>query len=100
MIANVSKQISENKKNEAIKRNFIESITSKATARRYNEMLFYFTKYVKTINLSDFLKWDDQTIKDTYLLYLKQEKKVSYSYRSLSFSAIKHFYEMNDITLP
>jgi hypothetical protein len=47
-----------NEKNEAIYRNFIESIASKATARRYNEMLLFY-KICNEDNLSDFLERDE-----------------------------------------
>lgn len=31
-----------------------------------------------------------------YLVYLKQLRKTSYSYRNVQLAAIKHFYRMND----
>ena len=35
-----------------------------------------------------------------YIVFLRNQKKVSYSHRMTSLAAIKHFFRMNDVELP
>jgi integrase len=35
----------------------------------------------------------------SYIVFLRHQRKVSYSYRNLALSAIRHFYEMNDVEI-
>jgi hypothetical protein len=65
----------------------------------------YATHFLKVEKPIDLLcNMDEKQIKFNVInfltLHLKDTKKASFSYRNLALAAIKHFYEMNDITLP
>jgi hypothetical protein len=71
---------------------FTESLRSKHTKEQYNYQLKRFIAYQKL--------WDKppHTQLVDYLGKMKAEG-LSYSYRNLAFSAIKHYYVMNDVIL-
>lgn len=90
----------EKERNSPEYRNFIESLKSKITQRLYDRHLFKYQKYIKATSLNELLTEDLKIIKNSltsYVLYLRDEKKVSYSYMNIALSALKHFYEMNEV---
>jgi integrase len=72
---------------------FTDSLRSKHTKEQYQYQLKQFIKFIGDIHS---IRYDDNIIR--YLLHMKEEG-LSYSYRNLAFSAIKHYYFMNDIVL-
>jgi integrase len=82
-------------------RNFINSIKSPATLRTYTYSLKYFMAYCKT-DIPGLLKGDTKALEGRiieFLVYMRQEQKLSYGIINTRFTAIKKFYEMNDILL-
>ncbi len=81
------------------------SIRSEATAHQYKGALRRYLAYRKQEELSDLLEGAQAQPKIiesdiiAYLVYLKQQQKISWSSRNGELSALKHFYKMNDITL-
>jgi integrase len=82
--------------------NFVDSLRSSRTLKTYNFGLRLFMGFRRVSDVSELLKDDPKLIESEiieYIIYLKNEKKVSYSHRMTSFCAIKHFYRMNDIDM-
>jgi integrase len=81
---------------------FVNLINSKDTKRSYTKYLNQFMKfcqferYEQLLEISDSIKFE--LISD-FMIYLKQERKVSSSSINLTFSAIKRFYKSNRVTL-
>jgi len=82
-----------------IYRNFLESLRSRQTKKLYDYELKKFIEYIKGEDhlISDYPKLIEAQIID-YICDLKN-KGLSQSTLSLAFSAISHFYTMNDILL-
>lgn len=77
--------------------NFINSLKSKETKRKYRSALLRYLKHYKT-TLEDALSLplvDTENMLIDYLMELKK-KDLSHSSLNLNFCAIKHFYLMND----
>ncbi len=77
--------------------NFINSLNSSATKKRYAYRLGQFLNYCK-LDLPSFLKLPDQKITNLIIQYLVQ-KKLSTSSKNVILHAIKHACEMNDVLL-
>jgi integrase len=80
------------------------SLKSRNTSRIYAVALNDFMKYRKVTNLSELLENETKAkLLESdiieFLVYLKLERKTSWSFRNVRLSAIKHFYRMNDIEL-
>src|SRR2546425_1202067 len=82
-----------------IYRNFLESLRSRQTKKLYDYELKKFIEYIKGEDhlISNYPKLIEAQIID-YICDLKN-KGLSQSTLSLAFSAISHFYTMNDILL-
>ncbi|PWU82673.1 MAG: hypothetical protein DLM72_00540 [Candidatus Nitrosopolaris wilkensis] len=82
----------------------VNSLRSPKTKTEYSRYLTAFADWKDVKSLDDLLVNDNEKLVKSdimkYLLFLKDEKQLSSSTRSGVLSAIKHFYEMNDITLP
>jgi integrase len=80
------------------------SLKSPNTSKIYTVALNDFMRYRKATNLSELLENETKTkLLESdiieFLVYLKLERKTSWSFRNVRLSAIKHFYRMNDIEL-
>jgi len=84
--------------------NFINSLNSDKTKQDYSWYLQQYLQYQNIAdNLDDLLTKDVKTIKYSikdYLLYLRDVKRVSYSYRRNTQSSLHIFFEMNEFELP
>jgi site-specific recombinase XerD len=82
--------------------NFINSLDSEITKNGYRRGLNQFMQFLHLQYYSDLLKIDptklEGVIRD-YILYMRQNHKLSPSTVSVRTAAISHFYEMNDIEL-
>ena len=58
-------------------------------------------KFIKTNNISTLIKRDNKVIESQIIAYLvyMQEQKLSYSAKNVRLSALRKFYDMNDIVL-
>ncbi len=79
-------------------------ISSPSTVTVYKYALKKYMQYRKVSNIDELLNADRdikliQSSIISYLVYLKQDRKTSYSFRNVQYSAIKHFYRMNEIEL-
>jgi len=56
-------------------------------------------KFIKTNNISTLIKRDNKVIESQIIAYLvyMQEQKLSYSAKNVRLSALRKFYDMNDI---
>ena len=84
-------------------RNFAESVKSPRTLKTYNFALRLFLDYLKVSSLSGLLTSNPNLLESQiidYIVFLKNQKKVSYSHRDISLAAIKPFFRMNDVELP
>jgi site-specific recombinase XerD len=82
-------------------RNFINAIKSPATLRAYNYSLKYFMKYCKT-DIVGLLRGETKKLERQlidFIVEMRQVHKLSYGIINTRLSAIKKFYEMNDIVL-
>jgi hypothetical protein len=76
------------------------SIKSTKTSEIYQYALKSYMNYRKVTNLSELLEIDKKAPRlIEYLVYLKQVRNTSYSYRNVQLAAIKHFLRMNEIEL-
>ena len=83
-------------------RNFINSIDSEATRRNYRYMFSYFMAFCKETSYDDMVGMEPKRLEGVirdYIIHLKQDKKRSQGNVSVYISAIRHFYDMNDIDL-
>jgi integrase len=83
-------------------RNFINSIGSEATRRNYRYMFSYFMAFCKETSYDDMVGMEPERLEGVirdYIIHLKQDKKRSQGTVSAYISAIRHFYDMNDIDL-
>ncbi len=83
-------------------RNFIYSIKSKATKTTYVKALKQFMEYRRVTSLEELLDGVPKLIQSfiiEWIIDLKERRKLSYSSISLYSGALRHFYDMNDITL-
>lgn len=81
--------------------NFINSLHSEATKTSYRRALQYYMKYIKTNTISTLISTDTKAIEDqiiTYLVYMR-DQKLSYPTKNQRLSALKKFYDMNDVLL-
>lgn len=81
---------------------FINLIHSKDTKKSYTKYLNQFMRFCQFEKYEQLLEIEDsqkfELISD-FLIYLKQERKVSSSSINITFSAIKRFYKSNRVTL-
>jgi len=80
--------------------NFINSLKSEQTKYKYRQALLKFLSYTK-LSLEEMLDLpiaDTENIVIDYLLGLKK-KDLSLGFIGLNFSALKHFYFMNDVRI-
>lgn len=77
--------------------NFVNSINSEQTRRKYEYTLTQFLKHYQ-IDLESFLALSQQEISDYIINYLVR-RKISRQYKIVIFSAIKNACEMNDVLL-
>jgi integrase len=98
-------------KNSEVYQNFINSLRTQATQLKYSISITDFLNWVHSRNekmdsftaLVSHADSSPKTLKAEiiqYLRHLKEDKNLSSSSRNSALSAIKHFYEMNDIALP
>ena len=80
---------------------FINSLHSKETARTYTSHLKSFLLYANLENFDKLLELDDiqkfDLISD-YIVFLRNESKLSGASINIAFSAIKRFYKINRVT--
>jgi integrase len=83
--------------------NFVESLPSEFSRRMYISILKRYMAFCKVVDINDlFFNANLKLIQDSiinYLLHLRDQKNLSPNTRKQHASAIKHLYEMNDITL-
>lgn len=77
--------------------NFINTLNSELTKKKYTYYLEQFLQYCK-LDLDKFLKLPQDKIADLIIKYLVQ-KKVSRSSKKVIFATIKHACEINDVIL-
>lgn len=78
--------------------NFVNSIKSKATKLDYIARLKYFMNFVGAAKFSDLMVVDQKTIENnlkSYLVYLRQERGVSYQSANHYLNPVKKFYYVN-----
>jgi hypothetical protein len=84
--------------------NFINSLNSDKTKQDYTWYLQQYLQYQNIANnLDDLLTKDVKTIKYSikdFLIYMRDIKKVSYSYRRNTRIILHMFFEMNELELP
>jgi uncharacterized membrane protein len=83
-------------------RNFIYSIKSKATKTAYLKALKQFMQYRKVTTVEELLRGEPRLIQSfviEWIIDLKERRNLSYSSVSLYSGALRHFYDMNDVTL-
>ncbi len=94
---------SQSQKTEAYK-NFINSLDSPVSRRDYRYALSYFMRFLKMADcdyekmLQIDVKRLESYIRD-YIIYMKQDRRLSSASINLYLAAVSHFYEMNDIEL-
>jgi integrase len=83
--------------------NFINTLKSPKTKEDYIRYLLEFLSFLGIQSLDDILIEPDPKFQKNritkFLTYLKNEKKVLFSYRRTALSAIKHFFVVNDFLL-
>jgi len=81
---------------------FINLINSQDTKRSYTKYLNQFMRFCEFERYEQFLEISDsqkfELISD-FMIYLKNERKVSSSCINITFSAIKRFYKSNRVAL-
>ncbi|MGI9011921.1 MAG: tyrosine-type recombinase/integrase, partial [Nitrososphaeraceae archaeon] len=80
---------------------FINSLHSKETARTYTSHLKSFLTYANLPEFDKLLELDENQNFDLisdYIVYLRNESKLSGSSINIAFSAIKRFYKINRVT--
>lgn len=101
MIGNTTKQKQKQKQYTPFER-FVLLLHSADTKRSYIKYLkqflqfCQFEKYEKLVEITDNKKFE---LISEYLIYLKEERNVSYSTVNVAFSAIKRFYRSNRVNL-
>jgi hypothetical protein len=83
-------------------RNFIHSIFSPYSRSMYIHILKNYMAYRMVSNIDDLLNKDPKLLQShiiDYLIDLKTTRNLSPKSRRLYASALRHFYDMNDITL-
>lgn len=83
-------------------RNFIHSLRSPKTRLDYEKSLSYFMAWKKMDSYRALLERAPRLIESDiidYIIYLKEQKKVSPSTVDSYIAAIHHFYYMNDVEL-
>jgi integrase len=78
--------------------NFINSLKSRETKRNYRWHIQKFAEFTGQA-LDQLLATLAEDVRDQIIKYLVHLGHKSYSYRNSAFCSIKHFYEMNDVTL-
>ncbi len=80
---------------------FYKSLRTKATKRRYLAALSGFAKWRDVKNVEELLDGDPRTLSSHIVSYLEKLKDdgLSFSTRSNTYGAIRHFYEMNYVVL-
>jgi integrase len=78
--------------------NFINSLRSRETKRSYRWHIQKFTEFT-ALTLNKLLALPAEDVRNIIIKYLVNLSQKSYSYRNSAFCTIKHFYEMNDVTL-
>lgn len=76
---------------------FTRSLRSKETRKTYQKMLNWFMRDTGLESPDKLLESCSEELVIQYLIQM-QEKGLSYSSRRTSLAAIKHFYEINDVT--
>ncbi len=81
--------------------NFINSLKSEMTKRVYRKALLRYMQKNKVNSLDEMLSLPIQDIENKIVDYLLELKKrdLSSSFIGLNFSALKHFYFMNDVRI-
>jgi integrase len=81
--------------------NFINSLHSHATIVTYTNALKDYMRHNQTTNISFLMKQDNKAIENQIISYLvnMRQRRLSYSVRNTRLSAVKKFYEMNDVML-
>lgn len=79
--------------------NFVNALRSKTTKADYTKRLSYFMDFLRVKNYSELIenqdkKWIENNIKN-FLVYLRNERKISYKSASHYLDAIKKFYYTN-----
>lgn len=82
-------------------RNFIHSLKSFETRRTYARCLNLYLDYNHVKEPNKLLKEDFKLMQANLIEYLTSQKvcNLAYSTKHLYFSVLKHFYEINDISL-
>ena len=78
--------------------NFIYSLKSEVTKERYLTNLKYYMKFLGTTTLSELVNKPQKIIESDikeYLVYLRNQKKISYPSRVLYLSPLTKFYYVN-----
>ena len=83
-------------------RNFVNSLDSQASRKVYLQTFPYFIKFCQVDSYEAMLEIPirqlESKIRD-YLIYLREDRKVSAATISLYLASITHFYEMNDVSI-
>ena len=79
--------------------NFVNALKSKATKAEYTTRLSYFMDFLGVKSYADLIenrdkKWIENNIKN-FLVYLRNERKISYKTASHYLEAVKKFYYVN-----
>jgi Phage integrase, N-terminal SAM-like domain len=105
-IANINRAFYQEGNNNTAYRNFIFSLKSQKTRSEYIRSLHYYMAWLKMDVLRDDDNYDKLLHKDPklitsdiigFILYLKDNKKLSPATISACIAALRHFYNMNDM---
>jgi hypothetical protein len=85
--------------NDTYYSNFVNALKSKTTKTDYTKRLSYFMDFLRVKHYSELIenqdkKWIENNIKN-FLVYLRNERKISYKSASHYLDAIKKFYYVN-----
>lgn len=81
---------------------FTKSLKSPYTQKTYGKWLADYQKYCKAERLEDLISGlNEKVLQDTIISYILalEQKGLSYGTKQVALAAVKHFYEINDITL-
>ena len=88
-----------NKEENQLYSNFIYSLKTEVSRQMYIKCLKYFMKFLGVNTLRELIEGKPQRIIESdikeYLIYLRNQKKISYNTASLYLSAIRKFYYVN-----
>ena len=92
-------QVQKQENNDFCYTSFVNALKSRTTKNDYTKRLSYFMNFLGIKNYNELIenrdkKWIENSIKD-FLVYLRNERKISYKSAAHYLDAIKKFYYVN-----